>query len=290
MAGGTNQQILLANGDTTTLDSKLSRTYSSGSEGNIRLCVFPTGTGTGEPYIQFQVTCNTNAMQTIDLVPSYTVNGIVELYGSYSSAVYTAWIHMMAGSGGVTVTVSKQSKYWATRVTEILTQDIVTSISGAQTQIPISYNLGNGGIINNMLQVNPMNRNYTTFNNGIRIGNYSNYAALYLGCDSTAINTTKAGSSTSFAGVTCGAVQINTNGNNFNEGLRISRSTASDYSGIYLGCNPYQTSGSLTDQWRIVNTPTGELRIGVGKQLLNDNQGLKISADGKTLSFNGRVL
>ncbi|KAA6380969.1 MAG: hypothetical protein EZS28_023506 [Streblomastix strix] len=67
------------------------------------------------------------------------------------------------------------------------------------------------------------------------------------------------GSSTSFAGVTCGAVQINPNGNNFNEGLRISRSTVSNYSGIYLGCNPSQTSGALTDQWSIVNTPTGEL-------------------------------
>ncbi|KAA6313845.1 MAG: hypothetical protein EZS28_055686, partial [Streblomastix strix] len=52
--GGTNQQILLANGDTTTIDSKISRTYSSGAGGYIRLCVFPIGTSTGTPYIQFQ--------------------------------------------------------------------------------------------------------------------------------------------------------------------------------------------------------------------------------------------
>ncbi|KAA6370897.1 MAG: hypothetical protein EZS28_033577 [Streblomastix strix] len=189
-AGGLATEVLCAKGDTTTIDSKLSRIYSSRSGGYIRLCVFPTGTSTGAPYIQFLVTCNTNAMQTIDLVLIYTVNEIVALYGvstvpsyvqtiynvyygadqllhthtgSYSSAVYTAWIHMMTGSGGVTVTVSKQSSYWATRVTEILTQDIVTSISGSQIQISISSNLGNRGIINNMIQVNPTDRSYTIY-------------------------------------------------------------------------------------------------------------------------------
>ncbi|KAA6366690.1 MAG: hypothetical protein EZS28_037783, partial [Streblomastix strix] len=99
-----------------------------------------------------------------------------------------------------------------------------------------------------------------------------------------------AGTSSSFAGVKCGLVQINPNGNNFNEGLRISRSSDSSYCGIYLGCNANSTSGSLTDQWSIVNTPTGELRIGVSDQLLQDNKGLMISADGNTLTFNGSVI
>ncbi|KAA6326855.1 MAG: hypothetical protein EZS28_053895 [Streblomastix strix] len=78
--------------------------------------------------------------------------------------------------------------------------------------------------------------------------------------------------------------------NSSNEGIRISRSTASNYSGIYLGCNPNSTGGTLTDQWSIVNTPTGELRIGVNIQLGQDNAGLMISADGNTLTFNGRVI
>ncbi|KAA6392975.1 MAG: hypothetical protein EZS28_011499 [Streblomastix strix] len=378
-SGGTATEILLANGDITTIDSKISRTYSSGTGGYIRLCVFPIGTSTGTPYIQFQVTCNTNSMQTIDLLPYYTVNGIIDLFGnitapsyiqptyniyygvdqllhthtgSYSSAVYTAWIHMMTGSGSVTVTVSKQSTYFPQRVTEILTQDIVSSISGSQTQIPISYNIDNGGIINNIIQINPLDRNYTTDSNGIRMGNNNgdSTASLYFGCLKSATNTTQsgqweisktsdraltinpsslrqtdhsvgligtslyinqqgsnlstqypdsklvtnyvlnAGSSDSFAGVKCGIIQIQPNGNNFNEELRISRSTVSNYSGIYLGCNPSQTSGALTDQWSIVNTPTGELRIGVGDQFLNDNKGLIISADGNTLSFNGSVI
>ncbi|KAA6381043.1 MAG: hypothetical protein EZS28_023428 [Streblomastix strix] len=221
-AGGLATEVLCANGDTTTIDSKLSRTYSSGTGGYIRLCVFPIGTSIGMPYIQFQVTCNTNSMQTIDLAPYYTVNGIIDLFGaitapqylqanyniyygvdqllhthtgSYSSAVYTAWIHMMSGSGSVTVTVSKQSSYQPTRITEILTQDIVTSITGSLTQIPSSYSLGNGGIIGNMLQVNPLDRNYTAYNNGIRIGsnNGDSSSSLYLGCIKTATNTTQTG-------------------------------------------------------------------------------------------------
>ncbi|KAA6400692.1 MAG: hypothetical protein EZS28_003779 [Streblomastix strix] len=263
--GGLATEILCANGDTTTIDSKLSRTYSSVAGGYIRLCVFPIGTSTGAPYIQFQVQCNTNAMQTIDLVPYYTVNGIIDLFGniiapqyvqanyniyygvdqlihthtgSYSSAVYTAWIHMMTGSGSVTVSVSNQSPYMTNRITEILTQDIVSSISGSQTQIPISYNLGNGGI------------------------------------QKISVNSTMHESKKPI-------VELR---------IRISRSTISDYSGIYPGCGPNSTTGTMSGQWSILNTNAGEFRIGVGEQLFNDNQGLKISADGNTLTFNGRVL
>ncbi|KAA6377376.1 MAG: hypothetical protein EZS28_027097, partial [Streblomastix strix] len=220
--GGLASEVLCANGDTTTIDSKLSRTYNSGTGGYIRLCVFPAANSTGAPYIQFQVQCNTNAMQTIDLVPNYTVNGISALYGVFtapsyiqtilnvyygvdqllhthtgtgSAAVYTAWIHMMLGSGMVTVSVSKQGTYWPTRVTEILTQDIVSSITGTQTQIPMTFNLGSGGIIGDMLQVNSLDRNYNYYNNGIRIGNNNgdSTSSLYLGCIKTATNTTQAG-------------------------------------------------------------------------------------------------
>ncbi|KAA6364552.1 MAG: hypothetical protein EZS28_039921, partial [Streblomastix strix] len=219
--GGLATEVLCANGDTTTIDSKLSRTYSSGAGRYIRLCVFPTGTSTGSPYIQFQVTCNTNSMQTIDLLPYYTVNGIIDLYGnitapsyiqntysiyygidqlfhnhsgSGTSAIYSAYVRLES-AGIVTIVVSDQSTYYTNRITEILTQDIVTSISGSQTQIPISYNLGNGGIISNMIQVNPLDRNYSTYSNGIRIGNNNidSTSSLYLGCIKTAINTTQSG-------------------------------------------------------------------------------------------------
>ncbi|KAA6398166.1 MAG: hypothetical protein EZS28_006306 [Streblomastix strix] len=257
--GVLSTEILCANGDTTTIDSKFSRTYSSGNGGYIRLCVFAIGTSTGAPYIQFQVQYNTNTMQTIDLVHNYTVNGIADLYGvftapsyvqlayniyygadklllthtgSYSTAVYTAWIHMISDVGSVTVTVSNQSPFMTNRITEILTQDIVSYISGSQTQIPISYNLGNGGIINNMLKVNPM---------------------VNVGTDQTITG------KKTFAGVTSGKMQINPIATSYDDGLRISRSDT--------------------------NTV-----ISLASEAGDNTRGLQISADGNTLSFNRSVI
>ncbi|KAA6401999.1 MAG: hypothetical protein EZS28_002469 [Streblomastix strix] len=334
--------------------------------------VFLIGTSTGAPYIQFQVTCNTNAMQTIDLVPNYTVNGIVDLYGvftassyvqpayniyygvdqllhthtgSYSSAVYTEWIHVMTGSVVITVNLSNQSEFFPQQITEILTQDIVTSISGSQTQIPMSYNLGNGGIIINMLQVNPTGRSASTYNNGIRIGNYNSESSLYLGCATTAINTTQSGqwkisktsdnaltinpsslrqadhsaglsinsdssvikfnrnglvdvgSSTSFAGVTSGNIQIYPTATSYDDGLRISRSDPDTGNAtIQLGCSRTSNTGAIVGQWSIFTPPSSSeinpqgFAIAISSQSGDNNRGLQISTDGNTLTFNGRVL
>ncbi|KAA6369453.1 MAG: hypothetical protein EZS28_035020, partial [Streblomastix strix] len=84
-----------------------------------------------------------------------------------------------------------------------------------------------------------------------------------------------------------GSMQVNPTTNQFSQGIRIARSTNSNYSGIFLGCDPLSTTGSLQDQWNIVNTPTGQFRIGVNDQITENNQGLMISNDGSTLSFNG---
>ncbi|KAA6360791.1 MAG: hypothetical protein EZS28_043682 [Streblomastix strix] len=82
-------------------------------------------------------------------------------------------------------------------------------------------------------------------------------------------------------------MQVNPTTNQFSQGIRISRSTNTNYSGIFLGCDPLSTTGSLQDQWNIVNTPSGQFRIGVNDQITENNQGLMISADGNTLTFNG---
>ncbi|KAA6381396.1 MAG: hypothetical protein EZS28_023075 [Streblomastix strix] len=287
-SGGLSTEVLCANGDTTTIGCKLSRSYSSGAGGYIRLYVFPIGTSTGAPYMQFQVTCNTYAMQTTDLVPNYTVNGIADLYsaftapsyvqpayniyygadqllhthtGSYSTAEYTARVNMMSGSGSVTVTVSNQSSYMTNRITEIPTQDIVSSISGSQTQIPISYNLGNGGIINNMIQVNPMNRSYTTYNNG---------------CDTTFINTTKA-AQWEISKTNDNALTINPSS------LRQADHSVAQYSRQIQG----QWAAGIMIRQDIISQ---QFVICLTSDFGNDDRGLRISADGNTLTFNGSVI
>ncbi|KAA6375805.1 MAG: hypothetical protein EZS28_028667, partial [Streblomastix strix] len=55
--------------------------------------------------------------------------------------------------------------------------------------------------------------------------------------------------------------------------------------GIFLGCDPLSTTGSLQDQQNIDNTPTGQFRIGVNDQITEENQVLMISADGQALTF-----
>ncbi|KAA6356757.1 MAG: hypothetical protein EZS28_047716, partial [Streblomastix strix] len=217
--GGLASEILCANGDTTTIDNKISRQYNASSGGWIRLCNFPAGASVGSPFIEFKIYSAYNAVQTIKLVPYYTVNGINTVYGIFTapvkvssyydieqgvnqlfhnhsgsgtSAIYSAYVRLES-AGTVTIVVSDQSTYYTNRVTEILTQDVVQGVSNG-TQIPITYDLANGGIINNTIQVNPIGRTYTTFNNGIRIGNYNTeYSSLYLGCSTSAINTTQTG-------------------------------------------------------------------------------------------------
>ncbi|KAA6378791.1 MAG: hypothetical protein EZS28_025683 [Streblomastix strix] len=217
--GGLSTEVLCANGDTTTIANKKSGEYNASAGGWIRLGNFPAGASVGSPFIEFKIYSAYNAVQTIKLVPYYTVNGINTVYGIFTapvkvssyydieqgvnqlfhnhsgsgtSAIYSAYVRLES-AGTVTIVVSDQSTYYTNRITEILTQDVVQGVANG-TQIPITYDLANGGIINNMLQVNPIGRTYTTFNNGIRIGNYNTeYSSLYLGCSTTAINTTQTG-------------------------------------------------------------------------------------------------
>ncbi|KAA6360723.1 MAG: hypothetical protein EZS28_043750, partial [Streblomastix strix] len=181
--GGLATEILCANGDTTTIDSKLSRSYSTGAGGQIRLCVFPDGASVGNPFIEFKIYSKYNAVQTVRLVPYYTVNGINTVSGIFTaptristnyvieqgvnqlfhthtgsgtSAIYSAYVRIES-TNSLVIVVSDQRTYYTNRITEILTQDVVSTVSSA-TQIPITYDLGNGGIINNMIQVNPTGR------------------------------------------------------------------------------------------------------------------------------------
>ncbi|KAA6384456.1 MAG: hypothetical protein EZS28_020016, partial [Streblomastix strix] len=302
--GGLATEILCANGDTTTIDSKFSRTYNGSAGGWIRLCVFPAGASVGNPFIEFKIYSSYNAVQTIRLVPYYTVNGINTIYGVFTaptkvsasynidqgvnqlfhnhsgsgtSAVYAVYVRLES-AGNVTIVVSDQSTYYTNRITEILTQDVVSGVSNG-TQIPITYDLANDGIINNMLQVNPTgcstsaintkqtgqwkisktNDNALTINPsslrqadrnvGLSINNdssiikFNGNELVNVGTDQT-INGRKA-----FNGV----FQVNPTGTNYNEGIKIAKAS----NGLNFG---------------------------------NDDRGLRISADGNTLSFNGSVI
>ncbi|KAA6372632.1 MAG: hypothetical protein EZS28_031841, partial [Streblomastix strix] len=185
---GLATEVLCANGDTTTIDSKLSRTFTG--SGWIRLCVFPAGDSFGNPFFEFKIYTYYNSVQTIRLQPNYTVNGITNVYGVFTaptymgtqyivengarqlfhnhsgsdtSAIYAAYIQLES-VGSITIVVSDKSTYFTNRITEILTQDVVTGVSSG-TVIPINYNYGYGGFMQNILQVNPTDRTKSSFNN-----------------------------------------------------------------------------------------------------------------------------
>ncbi|KAA6375837.1 MAG: hypothetical protein EZS28_028636 [Streblomastix strix] len=365
--GGLASEVLCANGDTTTIDSKLSRTYTG--SGWIRLCVFPAGNSVGNLFIEFKIYTSYNSVQTIRLQPNYTENGITNVYGVFNaptymgtqyivengarslfhnhsgtgtSAVYNAYIQIES-VGSITIVVTDKSTYFTNRITQILTQDAVTGVSSG-TVIPINYNYGYGGFMQNTLQVNPTDRSKSSFNNGIRIGNFSNESAIYLACSNTAINTTQTGqweiSKTSdnaltinpsslrkadhsvglsitgdstkitfngnelvnvgtdqtitgrktFADTTLGSIQINSTDVSYGEGIRISNSPHYNVSTIYIGTSSTSTSGEIDGQWTIIKRNAGELYICRTADQNTDNRGLMISADGNTLTFNGRTL
>ncbi|KAA6355697.1 MAG: hypothetical protein EZS28_048776, partial [Streblomastix strix] len=135
------------------------------------------------------------------------------------------------------------------------------------------------------------------YNNGIRIGNNNgdSTASLYLGCIKTATNTTQSGQ-WEISKTSDKALQINPSKNkDYTEGLRISSSTNNQCSNVQFGCDSNQTYGFIDNQW-LVGTPGGDFLnplgfviVKAGEQI-TPNRGLQISADGNTLTFNGRVL
>ncbi|KAA6359326.1 MAG: hypothetical protein EZS28_045147, partial [Streblomastix strix] len=105
------------------------------------------------------------------------------------------------------------------------------------------------------------------------------------------------GTSTSYAGVIAGNVQINPTATAYDDGLRIARSNPdTGNSTIQLGCSRTLNTGAIVGQWTIFTPPASSttnpqgFAIAISSQAGDNTRGLQISADGNTLTFNGRVL
>ncbi|KAA6388289.1 MAG: hypothetical protein EZS28_016183 [Streblomastix strix] len=97
-----------------------------------------------------------------------------------------------------------------------------------------------------------------------------------------------------FANFFNSVVHISSSLNDNRAGLRIARQ--SNGAGIYLGTKPATDGGVTAGQWNIITTPDGSSQnplgftICLGSDAASNNRGLRISADGNTLTFNGRTL
>ncbi|KAA6387655.1 MAG: hypothetical protein EZS28_016819, partial [Streblomastix strix] len=306
-SGGLATEVLCANGDTTAIANKISREYNACAGGWIRLCNFPAGASVGSPFIEFKIYSAYNAVQTIKLVPYYTVNGINTVYGIFTaptkvstsynsdnsvnqlflnhsgsgtSAIYSAYVRLQQ-AGSITIVVSDQSIQYTNRITELLTQDVVQGVSNG-TQIPITYDLANGGIINNMLQAD--HSVGLSINGDCTQLKFNNNELVNVGTVQT-INGTK---------IFNGVFQVNPTGTNYNEGIRIAKAT-NGLSQIQFGCDPAQYSGQIQGQWAAgimirQDTISQDFVICLTSDFENDNRGLRISADRNTFTFNGSVI
>ncbi|KAA6388420.1 MAG: hypothetical protein EZS28_016053 [Streblomastix strix] len=109
-----------------------------------------------------------------------------------------------------------------------------------------------------------------------------------------------AGTSSSYASVTSGNVQINPSATGgFDDGLRIARTSQDQNVGsasIELGCSRTSNSGVIQGQWVIYTPSTASVQapqsliIAIANQASDITRGLQISIDGNTLSFNGQVI
>ncbi|KAA6386926.1 MAG: hypothetical protein EZS28_017547 [Streblomastix strix] len=93
------------------------------------------------------------------------------------------------------------------------------------------------------------------------------------------------------------SMQINPSATSYDDGLRIARSGEnSGNSSIQLGCSRTYNTGAIVGQWSIFTPPNTTISspqsfvIAPASQAGDNNRGLQISADGNTLTFNGRVL
>ncbi|KAA6354372.1 MAG: hypothetical protein EZS28_050101 [Streblomastix strix] len=91
-----------------------------------------------------------------------------------------------------------------------------------------------------------------------------------------------------------GIFQVNPTGTYNNEGIRIAKAS-NRLSQIQFGCDSAQYSGQIQGQWAAgimirQDTMAKEFVICLTSDFGNDNKGLRISADGNTLSFNGSVI
>ncbi|KAA6361950.1 MAG: hypothetical protein EZS28_042523 [Streblomastix strix] len=92
-------------------------------------------------------------------------------------------------------------------------------------------------------------------------------------------------------------MQINPVSDNFNDGLRISRTVQNRGSAaIQLGCSRTSNTGKFVGQWAIYTSPSGHVnnplgfKVALASDAGDNTRGLQISADGNTLTFKGSVI
>ncbi|KAA6389092.1 MAG: hypothetical protein EZS28_015376 [Streblomastix strix] len=269
-SGGTNQQILLADGETKPIVYATRTDYITTSYQNVKLCNINTFLNNNCISVEFKVRGRSgfgilqfHQLTTIDsgldkcnyhLKPNYQ-NCMQEAYalyyGSETTRTCQLWIQLSIWSNYIVINYTNSGT-----VTEPITNILTSSPVNV---LPTDYT--------SMITLTPnLQFDYKTINNAPFTQN--------------------------------GSMQINPTATSYDDGLRVSRSGEnSGNSSIQLGCSRTSNSGAIQGQWVIYSPSINAVQapqsfiIAVATQAADDvTRGLQISADGNTLIFNGRVL
>ncbi|KAA6387472.1 MAG: hypothetical protein EZS28_017000 [Streblomastix strix] len=249
---GTSQQMLLANGSTKSLVLAQKDFYITGSVQYIKLCMFSAFTEPNDVSVEFTCNCRTG-FGLIQFNQVYTGDGI----GTYQ---YKLQSNMSYGMDVCYIIYfgTRADRYGELWACVLMWSNYLTFQQTNQSQETTPLN---DVLISEMQPQLPS-------------GAYS----------STAL----------FANQFNSVVHISSNLNDNRAGLRIARQA--NGAGIYLGSSPATDGGVTAGQWNIITTPTNSAQnplgftICLGEDATKNNRGLRISADGNTLTFNGRIL
>ncbi|KAA6361298.1 MAG: hypothetical protein EZS28_043175, partial [Streblomastix strix] len=272
-AGGSANEILCANGDTTNktvIKSQIFPLNVGATAKYIKLCRFEAYTSFGDTNVEFKFYSRIN-FNELKLHVTYDTTGLRAIIYHYlqqtTYSSFTLPTMLYYGTG-----LSKYGDLWMT----------VGNYQGNEGRIDLLSQTKNGVIVvSDMLTnqiVDTLPSNFTTkedilpnlYNNTETINN----APLMQN----------------------GNVHINPNSVPFADGLRIARCEDSNGGcSVILGCDKSQTTGAVDHQWQIYSPASSNifpfgLAISLSSDYNNVNRGLRISADGKTLTFNGSVI
>ncbi|KAA6371967.1 MAG: hypothetical protein EZS28_032507 [Streblomastix strix] len=271
--GGSATEVLMANGDTTNKNGIKSQIFLQdvgATAKYIKLCRFEAYTSFGDTNVEFKFYSRSN-FNDLKLHVTYDTTGLRSIIYHYlqqtAGTSFRLPTMLYYGTG-----LSKYGELWMT----------VGNYQGSEGRIDLlSYTKNGSTVVSNMLTnqlVDTLPSDFTTKEDLLPNLQYN----------------TETINNAPF--LQNGNVQMNPNSAPFADGLRIARCEDSNGGcSIILGCDKIQTTGMVDHQWQIYSPASSNifpfgLVISLSSDYNNVNRGLRISADGNTLTFNGSVI
>ncbi|KAA6371299.1 MAG: hypothetical protein EZS28_033174, partial [Streblomastix strix] len=295
-AGGLSTQLLLANGDTTTdfVTKTSTQTISGVKTFNNQITAdgykIPNGTS------QQMLLANRSAKPLVLAQKDFYITGSVQYIKLYTFSAFTE-----PSDVSVEFTCNCRSGFGLIQFNQVYTSDGIGTYQ-YQFQSNMSYGMdvcyiiyfGTGADRYGELWARVLMRsNYLTFQQTNQSQETITLNDVLISEMQPQLPSGVSSSAALFGNQFNSVVHISSSLNDNRAGLRIARQA--NGAGIYLGSSPATDGGTTAGQWNIITTPDNSAQnplgftICLGTDATKNNLGLRISSDGNTLTFNGRV-